>query len=83
MEVVLMRRLPLILGVAAGGAVLLLFGPIAVAVVLLRSSNDAVGPGLSVQLFIAVFVLSVSAAAGLATAWLVRLLLRLLRRNGR
>ncbi len=76
------RRLPLVAGFAAGLAVLLFIGPIAAAVVLLRSS-DAVGPGLGVQLFIAALVLLLSAGAGLAAAGVTRLLIRLLSGRGR
>lgn len=75
-----MRRLPLVLGTAGGLAVLLLLGPIAAAVVLLRSSSDAVGPGIAVQLLVAAFVLFFSLAAGLIVAGLVRVVLRLLGR---
>ncbi len=77
------RRLPLVAGFAAGLAVLLFIGPIAAAVVLLRSSSDAVGPGLGVQLFIAALVLLLSAGAGLAAAGVTRLLIRLLSGRGR
>ena len=78
-----MRRLPLILGIAAALAVLLLLGPIAVAVVLLRSSSDAVGPGLGVQLFLGSFLLIVCAGVGLGVAALVRFVLRLIERSRR
>lgn len=77
----MLRRLPLILGILAALATLLLVGPVAVAVALLRSSSDAQGPSLAAQVFIAVVVLAVAAAAG-AIAWgLARLLLRLLGRR--
>ena len=73
----MIRRLPVILGIAAGLAALLVLGPIAAAVVLLRSSSDAVGPGLGVQLLLGGFVLLIAGAVGLGVAGLVRLLLRL------
>ncbi|HEX9954667.1 MAG TPA: hypothetical protein VGB48_05550 [Allosphingosinicella sp.] len=76
-----MKRLPFILGIATGLIVLILIGPIAAAVVLLRSSSDAVGPGLAVQIFIAVLVLALCAVAGGAVWALTRLVQRLLRRR--
>ena len=79
----MLRRLPLILGVVAALAALLVLGPVAVAVVLLRSSSDAVGPGLGVQLFIAALVLAVCAVVGLTAAGLTRLVLRLIGRGRR
>lgn len=78
----MVRRLPLILGTVAALAVLLLAGPVALAVALLRSSPDAQGPTLSAQLFIAVLVVAVSALAGAAVWGLTRLALRLFRRGG-
>jgi hypothetical protein len=79
----LIRRLPLISGIVAGLAALLLIGPIAVAVVLLRSSSDAVGPGLGAHMVIAVLVLLLTVGSGLAVAALVRLVLRLTDRHRR
>ncbi len=83
MEAAIKRRLPLVVGLAAGLTVLLLVGPVAAAVVLLRSSSDAVGPVLGVQLFIAALVLLLSAGAGLAARGITRLLIRLLSGRGR
>jgi hypothetical protein len=71
------RRLPLILGVLAATATLLLVGPVAVAVMLLRSSSDAEGPMLAAQIFIALVVLALAAVAGLAAWAVTRLILRL------
>lgn len=76
------RRLPLIIGALAAFAALLLVGPVAVAVALLRSSSDAQGPTLAAQVFIAILVLAVAAFAGAAAWGLTRLLLRLFRRRG-
>jgi hypothetical protein len=76
-----LKRLPVILGVTAGVIVLILLGPIAAAVVLLRSSSDAVGPGLAVQIFIAVLVLAFSTIIGGAVWALTRLVQGLLRRR--
>ena len=71
------RRLPLVLGLIAALATLLLVGPVAIAVALLRSSSDAEGPTLAAQLLIAALVAGLVAAAGFAVAGLTRLLLRL------
>ncbi|HEY0149085.1 MAG TPA: hypothetical protein VGB70_08765 [Allosphingosinicella sp.] len=76
-----MKRLPAILGAAAALTVLILLGPIAAAVVLLRSSSDAVGPSLAAQIFIAVLVLALCALAGCGVWGLTRLVQRLLRRR--
>ena len=77
----MVRRLPLILGIAAALAALLVVGPVAVAVALLRSSSDSHGPDLAAQIFIAILVLALAALAG-ALAWgLARLVLRLLGRG--
>ena len=78
----MVRRLPLILGTVAGLAVLLVAGPVALAVALLRSSPDAQGPSLAAQLLIAALVLAAAAIAGAAVWGLTRLVLRLLRRGG-
>jgi small neutral amino acid transporter SnatA (MarC family) len=75
------RRLPLLLGLAAAAAVLLLVGPIAIAMALLRSSAQSEGPHLAAQIFIAVFVLAAAAAAGVIAWGLTRLVLRLLGRG--
>ena len=75
----MLRHLPLILGSLAALAALLLLGPVAVAVVLLRSSSDAVGPSLGAYIVIALLVLGLAAAAFLLAFGLGRLLLRLLR----
>ena len=74
-------RLPLVLGIVASAAVVVLLGPIAAAVVLLRSTTDAVGPGMGVQIFIAVLVLAFAAAGGFAVWAATRLVLRLLGRG--
>jgi len=78
----MVRRLPLIVGALAALAALLLVGPVAVAVALLRSSSDAQGPTLAAQLFIASLVLVATALAGAAGWGLTRLVLRLFRRGG-
>ena len=62
----MLRRLPRILGWVAALATLLLVGPVAVAVMLLRSSTDAEGPHVAAQIFIALLVLALVALAGLA-----------------
>ena len=78
----MIRRLPLVLGILAGAATLLVVGPVAVAVALLRSSSDSQGPTLAAQVFIAVLVL-VLVALAFAAAWgLTHLILRLFRRRG-
>jgi hypothetical protein len=76
------RRLPLVVGIVAALAALLLLGPVAVAVALLRSSPDAQGPTLAAQVFIAALVVAVAAVAGAAAWGLTRLALRLFRRSG-
>lgn len=75
------RRLPFILAALAGLAALLALGPVAVAVLLLRSSSDAEGPTLGAHILIAAVVLAIVAAASLAGGALGRLLLRLSRRR--
>lgn len=77
----MVRRLPLILGILAAFATLLLAGPVAVAVALLRSSSDAQGPSLAAQIFIALIVLALTAFAGLAAWAVTRLILRLLGKS--
>jgi hypothetical protein len=77
----MLRRLPLILGLAAGLALLLTLGPIAIAVTLMRSSPAAQGPDLAARIFLAALVLAVAALAGLAVWGLARLLLSLARRG--
>lgn len=76
-------RLPRILGIAAGAATLLVVGPVALAMALLRSSPEAEGPTLAARIFIALFVLVLTLAAGFAAAGLTRLALRLFGRSGR
>jgi uncharacterized membrane protein YphA (DoxX/SURF4 family) len=78
----MLRRLPLVVGALAALAALVLAGPVAVAVALLRSSSDAQGPDLAAQIFIAVLVLAVVALAGLAAWGLTWLLVRPFRRTG-
>jgi hypothetical protein len=73
-------RLPSIIGTIAAIAALLTLGPIAVAVVLLRSSNDAHGPSLAAQALILLLVLGICSAAYFAARWLTALLLS---RSGR
>lgn len=77
----MIRRLPLIFGALAALAALLVVGPVAIAVALLRSSPEARGPDLAAQLLIGVLVLAVAALAGAAAWGLTHLLLRLLRRG--
>jgi hypothetical protein len=77
----MVRRLPLILGIAAAAAVLLVAGPIGLAVALMRSSPEAQAPDPAAQLLIAALVLAAAALAGLAVWGLTRLLLRLARRG--
>ncbi len=77
----MLRRLPLLLGLLAAAATLLLVGPVAVAVALLRSSSDAQGPTPAAQLFIAAFVLVLAASAGFGAWGLARLVLRLIGRG--
>lgn len=76
------RRLPLIMAALAAVAALLLVGPVAVAVALLRSSSDARGPTLAAQIVIALLVLAIAALAAAAAWGLTRLVLRLFRRRG-
>jgi hypothetical protein len=78
----MLRRLPLILGTVTALAVLLVLGPIGLAVALLRSSPEAQGPSLAAQLSIAALVLAAVALAGAAVWGLTRLAVRLFRRNG-
>lgn len=75
------RRLALIVGVIAATTTLLLVGPVAVAVMLLRSSSDGQGPTLAAQIFIALLVFALVALAGLAAWALTRLVLRLFGRR--
>jgi hypothetical protein len=77
-----LRRLPVVLGGIAATATLVLLGPVAVAVVLLRSSSDAQGPTLAAHIFIAVFVLGLVAASGFGIWALSRAVLLLLGRRG-
>ncbi|HYJ81465.1 MAG TPA: hypothetical protein VEW26_01300 [Allosphingosinicella sp.] len=77
----MVRRLPLVVGAVAALATLLLIGPVALAVALLRSSPDAQGPALAAQLVIALLAVAVSALAGAAAWGLTHLLLRLFRRR--
>jgi hypothetical protein len=76
------RRLPLVMAALAALAALLTLGPVAVAVVLLRSSSDAQGPSLAAQILIALLVLGLALIAGAAAWGLTRLVLRLFRRGG-
>lgn len=72
--------MPRIIGWTAFAAVLLLIGPIAFAVVMLKSSPEAEGSDPAAKLLVALIVL---AAAGLA-GWLAkRLTLLVLRLAGR
>ena len=73
----MLRRLPLVLGIVAALSALLVVGPVALALALLRSSPEAQGPSLAGQLFLAVLTVAVAAVAGLAAWGLTRLLLRL------
>ena len=77
-----MRRLPLILGSLAAAAAILLLGPIAVAVLLLRSSSDAHGPSLGAHLLIGGAVVAIAALAFILAWGLTRLVQRLTGRRG-
>lgn len=77
----MLRRLPLILGIAAALVVLLLAGPVAVAVALMRSPG-APGPDLAAQILIAALLLAAAALAGFLAWGLASLAMRLLRRGG-
>ena len=77
----MLRRLPLVLGIVAALATLMVVGPVGVAVALMRSSPDSSGPDLAAQVFIALLVLAAAAVAGLGVWGLARLLLRLARRG--
>lgn len=78
----MLRRLPLILGLAAAFAALLAAGPVALAVALMRSSPEAQGPDLAARILIAALVLAAAATAGLAVGGLARFVLRQVRRRG-
>ena len=78
----MLGRLPILLGLAAAFAVLLLVGPVAIAVALMRSSPEGQGPDLAAQLFIGFLALAAAALAGLVVWGLARLVLRLARRGG-
>ena len=72
------RRLPRLLGLAAGLLALLLIGPVALAVALMRSSPEAAGAHPAAQAFIAFLAVAGAALVGCAV-WLVSaLVLRLL-----
>lgn len=77
----MLRRLPFIFGIAAAVTVVLLAGPVAIAVALLRSSPEAKGPDLAAQIFLAALVLAAAALAGFAIWGFTRLLVRLARRD--
>ena len=74
----MLRRLPVVAGLLAALAALVLVGPVALAVALLRSSPEAQGPAVAAQLFIAAIAAALVALAGVAAWGLARLLLRLL-----
>lgn len=78
----MLRRLPLLLGLAAALIVLLLAGPVAVAVALIRSSPEPRGPDLPAHQIVAILVLAAAALAGIAAWGLARLVARLVRRGG-
>jgi hypothetical protein len=77
----MLRRLPVILGTAAGLAVLLLVGPVAIAVALMRSSPEAPGPDLVARLLIAALAVGAAMLAGFAVWGIARLVIRLARRG--
>ncbi len=77
----MLRRLPIIIGSLAALATLIVIGPVAVAVAVLRSSSDAHGPSLAAQIFIFALVVALTALAGLAGWMLTRFLIRLLGRG--
>ena len=76
----MIRRLPLIVGAVAALAALLLLGPVAIAVALLRSSSDAHGPSLAAQILIFLIVLGLAALAGFIGWGATRLVLKALGR---
>jgi small neutral amino acid transporter SnatA (MarC family) len=73
----MLRRLPLVVGLAAALATLMLAGPVAVAVALMRSSPHSKGPDLAAQIFVALLVLAAAALAGFVAWGLARLVTRL------
>jgi small neutral amino acid transporter SnatA (MarC family) len=75
-------RLPLVLGAVAALATLLVVGPVALAVALIRSSPDGRAPDLAAQILILALALATAALAGWAVRGLTRRILRLLRRDG-
>ncbi len=77
----ILRWLPRLLAGVAAAATLLIVGPIAVAVALLRSSSDAQGPSLAAQLLIAALVLALALMAAAIVGGATRLALRLLLRR--
>ena len=78
----MLRRLPLILAALAGAAALLTLGPVAVAVLVLRSSSDSHGPSTGAHVVIAVAVVAVTGLAALA-GWAIGRLVQRLWRRGR
>lgn len=75
----MLRRLPAIVGGLAALSALLLAGPVAVAVALMRSSPESRGPDLAAQIFIGFLALAFVALAGFAGWAAARLLIRLFR----
>ena len=71
-----LRRLPLILGALGAFAALLLLAPIAVAVILLRSSSDAHGPDVAAQILIILVVVTIVVVCGIAAWAIARFLVR-------
>lgn len=76
------RKGPIVAGALAALATLLLVGPVAVAVALLRSSSDARGPDLAAQILIGAFLLVLVALAYFAGWGAARLLQRWLGGRG-
>ena len=77
----MLRRLPLVLALLAGLAAFLTLGPVAAAVLLLRSTSDAQGPTLGAHILIALIFLAVTALAAFAGWGVGRLLQRLAGRR--
>ncbi len=78
----MLRRLPLIAGLVCAAGALLVVGPVALAVALLRSSPGASGPHPAALLLLAALALAAAALAGVVGWGVAKLLVRLLGRRG-